>query len=111
VAFCVLAVMDGIMLINTPSGGAETSHLLTVRLLKVGLSPDRFCSCSMDLSVGCKVARYLRWYFARIYCIQMLDMCHETNSSSHCRCCCHHTEPILSLCCTKQMTTMIIIWC
>jgi len=30
--------MDGITLINTPSGGGETSHLLTVRLLKVGAS-------------------------------------------------------------------------
>jgi len=32
----VSTVTDGMTLINTPSTGAETSRLLTVRLLKVG---------------------------------------------------------------------------
>lgn len=38
----MLPVSDGITLINVPSDGAETSRLLTVRLLKVGASHIRF---------------------------------------------------------------------
>ena len=68
--FCVLVVMDGIMLINTPSSGAETSHLLTVRLLKVSLSPDSLLLCvfivAMWLSVDCNLQSGL------LFCVGVL---------------------------------------